>query len=180
MFGVLLFGAAMCYCCGCGCKHEACWYNYSGYNYYEPCGYYCSWYPCYGGCACPDYGFDTVPPPPAPPVKEPKTGPERAPKPSEGASVAPGARLIVEVPADARLYIHDHLMEGSGSRRAFVTPALKAGQTYYYVMRADVTRDGKVRSETRRVEVKAGDTAQASFAGLGATANGGAVVKSRR
>jgi uncharacterized protein (TIGR03000 family) len=74
--------------------------------------------------------------------------------------------LIVSLPADAKLYIHDRPMETSGARRSFLTPPLKPGETYYYVLRADITHEGKVQSETKRILIRAGDTVQASFAEL--------------
>jgi uncharacterized protein (TIGR03000 family) len=73
------------------------------------------------------------------------------------------ARLLVELPADAKLYIDDQLMKTTSERRTFNTPALDQGQTYYYELRAEVVRDGKPVTVTKRVTLKAGDVVQARF-----------------
>jgi uncharacterized protein (TIGR03000 family) len=54
-------------------------------------------------------------------------------------------------------------MTTSSGVRSFNTPTLEPGQTYYYMVRAEVVRDGKPITETRRVIVRAGRTARASF-----------------
>jgi uncharacterized protein (TIGR03000 family) len=73
------------------------------------------------------------------------------------------AKLIVEVPADAKLYIDDQPMKTTSARRVFSTPALEPGQAYYYMVRVEVMRDGKVQSDTRRVIVRAGEEIRADF-----------------
>ena len=91
---------------------------------------------------------------------------ETAPKPKEKApgevSAAPG-KLVVELPADAKLYIDDQPMKTTAERRSFNTPTLQPGQAYYYELRAEVTREGKTYTESKRVIVKAGETARATF-----------------
>jgi uncharacterized protein (TIGR03000 family) len=73
------------------------------------------------------------------------------------------ARLIVEVPEDAKLYIDDQLMKTTSARRNFSTPDLEPGQTYYYMLRVEVTRDNTRHSETRRVLIRPGQEAKATF-----------------
>jgi uncharacterized protein (TIGR03000 family) len=94
-------------------------------------------------------------------------GTERAPAPKkEGGkeAMAPGkGKLIIDVPEDAKLYIDDQLMKTSSGKRTFNTPALERGQTYYYIVRAEVVMDGQSYSETKRVLVRAGDQIQAGF-----------------
>jgi uncharacterized protein (TIGR03000 family) len=112
-----------------------------------------------GGVA-PGYGAPGTPMPPA--------GGEQLPKPKadgkSGTSLAPNrARLIVDLPADAKLYIDDQPMKTTAGRRTFHTPDLQRGQTYYYVLRAEVVRDGKPLSEERRVILRAGDVVRADF-----------------
>ncbi len=87
----------------------------------------------------------------------PKTGTTAAPKP---------ARLIVQVPADARLYVDDQLMSTKSATRTFRTPQLNPGQTYYYIVRAELVRDGKTYNQTRQILVRAGDEIQTSFPDL--------------
>jgi uncharacterized protein (TIGR03000 family) len=77
------------------------------------------------------------------------------------------ARLIVELPPDAKLYVDDNPIPVTAGRRAFRTPALDRTQTYYYEVRAEVMRDGKPVSETKRVIVRAGEVIRANFSDLG-------------
>lgn len=79
-------------------------------------------------------------------------------------------RVVVELPAGADLFIDGQPVRTTSGRRTFSTPDLQPGKEYYYTLRAEVERDGKVYSETRRVFVEAGKTARASF---GALANAG-------
>jgi uncharacterized protein (TIGR03000 family) len=73
------------------------------------------------------------------------------------------AKLVVELPADAKLFIDDMPMKTTSGVRAFNTPTLEPGQAYYYMVRVETMRDGKPVSETRRVIVRAGMTARADF-----------------
>jgi uncharacterized protein (TIGR03000 family) len=74
--------------------------------------------------------------------------------------------LIVELPADAKLYIDNKLMQSTAARRVFATPRLEPGRKYYYVLRAEVVRDGKPLSDTKQVIFQAGDEVRESFAKL--------------
>jgi uncharacterized protein (TIGR03000 family) len=100
----------------------------------------------------------------------PEQGP--APKKEEGKESAAlnRASLIVELPADAKLYVDNQLTKASSERRVFNSPPLEEGQTYYYILRAEVIRDGKTLSETKRVLLHARDVVRASFSDLGTVA----------
>jgi uncharacterized protein (TIGR03000 family) len=74
--------------------------------------------------------------------------------------------LIVTLPADAKLYVDDRPTTAISERRVFNTPGLADGQEYYYILRAEVVRDGKMRSKTKRVLLHAGDAIETSFAEL--------------
>ncbi|MFO0969428.1 MAG: TIGR03000 domain-containing protein [Gemmataceae bacterium] len=74
------------------------------------------------------------------------------------------ARVVIDVPADAKLYIDGHLMKTTSARRIFQTPDLVAGQTYFYDLKVEVVREGKTLSETQRVLLRPGYSATASFA----------------
>ena len=52
----------------------------------------------------------------------------------------------------------------------FDSPPLPQGRTYYYTLRAEVVRDGKTLSETKRVLLHATDVVRASFLDLGGIA----------
>jgi uncharacterized protein (TIGR03000 family) len=71
--------------------------------------------------------------------------------------------LLVELPPDAKLYIDDQPMKTTSSKRSFNTPLLQQGQQYYYILRAEVVRDGRTYTETRRVLLRAGQEIRASF-----------------
>jgi uncharacterized protein (TIGR03000 family) len=79
------------------------------------------------------------------------------------------AKLIVDLPADAKLFIDDQPMQVAGQHAVFVTPGLQTGKTYYYEVRAEIIREGKPVSNTKRVIFHAGDELRESFAQLGST-----------
>lgn len=101
------------------------------------------------------------PAPDAPPAGQPEPVPP--PKKADDKEVSAKARLIVEVPADTRLYIDDQLMKSTAKTRAFTTPPLAPGQTYYYDVRVEVPRNGHTYVETRRVIVRAGEVVRENF-----------------
>jgi uncharacterized protein (TIGR03000 family) len=78
--------------------------------------------------------------------------------------------LVVDLPADAKLFVDDQLMKTPSAHRVFNTPTLQAGQVYFYDLRAEVTRNGQTFADTRRVVVRPGELIQASFPELGAPA----------
>jgi uncharacterized protein (TIGR03000 family) len=73
------------------------------------------------------------------------------------------ARLSVELPVDAKLYVDGVLTKGEGTTRNFHTPDLPGGQTFYYDLKAELVVDGRTVSETKTVLVKAGDAISESF-----------------
>jgi uncharacterized protein (TIGR03000 family) len=99
-----------------------------------------------------------------------ETGGEALPKPAETKKpmtmVPNRARLIVEMPADAKLYVDDRAMKTMSAVRTFNTPELEPGQTYYYELRAETLRDGKAVTQTKRVLLRAGEVARARFEGM--------------
>jgi uncharacterized protein (TIGR03000 family) len=121
---------------------------------------------CYGGCGYSSY-----------PVVSPPVGggvkPEGIEKPKDDKkeSLLPGkAKLIVEVPADAKLYIDDQLMKSTTSVRKFSTPELQSGQTYYYMVRVEMPSEGTPQSVTRRILIRAGEEVTADFKDMNAPA----------
>jgi len=130
----------------CGC-YGGCWGGcYGCYGCYGCWGGGYGWY---GGCyGC--YGGVKV------------VANQAAPK-QVAATSTTRAKLVVELPEDAKLYIDDQLMKTASGKRTFSTPTLDRAQAYYYMVRAEVVRDGKTYSETKRVIVRAAETAQALF-----------------
>lgn len=73
------------------------------------------------------------------------------------------ARLTIELPATARLYVDGQLVKGESVSRNFHTPELPPGKTFYYDLKAEVAVNGKLVTEDKRVLVKAGDVNTESF-----------------
>jgi len=69
---------------------------------------------------------------------------------------AASARLIVHLPAGARLTVNDAPTIQTSSRRVFESPPLQRGRTYYYTLKAEVMRDGQTLTTTQEVAVVAG------------------------
>jgi uncharacterized protein (TIGR03000 family) len=89
-------------------------------------------------------------------------------KPTVDAS-ANRARIVVEVPADARLYIDSHLTRATESAtRTLLTPPLQPGEDYFYILRAEGVRDGKPVTESKQIIVRAGGDYATSFRSMGA------------
>jgi uncharacterized protein (TIGR03000 family) len=101
------------------------------------------------------------------------TGSEELGKPKSGkngdkeTTVPTRAKLLVEVPSDARLFIDDMPVKVPAGVRSFDTPPLEPGQLFYYVVRVEAMRDGRPVTETRRIIVQAGQVARADFRELG-------------
>lgn len=66
------------------------------------------------------------------------------------------ARLIVSLPAEARLTVDGSPTTSTSGQRTFVSPPLQPGVDYYYTLRAEVQRDGQTVATTQRVQVRAG------------------------
>jgi uncharacterized protein (TIGR03000 family) len=73
------------------------------------------------------------------------------------------ARLVVEMPRDAKLTIDDQPMTVNEGRRSFNTPALEKGQK----VKVEVMRNGKPVSDKRKVIIRAGDVVREDFRSMG-------------
>lgn len=84
---------------------------------------------------------------------------------SKGGEVSTGvkARVIVELPKDAKLLVDNNETNGNGTRREFSTPALQVGQNYFYELTAIVDVDGKPQTMTKKLVVRAGEESVARF-----------------
>jgi uncharacterized protein (TIGR03000 family) len=107
-----------------------------------------------------------------PDAKTQPTEPLPLPNKKPGAeSLAPSkAKLIVEVPAGAKLFIDDRSMNTPSEHRVYQTPTLEQGQTYYYEVRVEFNHDGKALSQTKRVLLRAGQEVRADFKDMETTA----------
>jgi uncharacterized protein (TIGR03000 family) len=78
------------------------------------------------------------------------------------ADAAP-ARITVHLPADAKLMVDGVECPLASDTRAFDTPKLAPGQQYYYTVKAELVRDGKTRTETKRIIFEAGRKIDVEF-----------------
>lgn len=82
------------------------------------------------------------------------------------------ARLAIELPAKASLYVDGVAVPGTGTSRQFHTPELARGKVYFYELKVVVLIDGKSEVEEKKIVVRAGDSAIESFPKLIALARG--------
>jgi uncharacterized protein (TIGR03000 family) len=152
-------------CCGCSGGCGGCWGGDGGWGGGYGCwGGYGSWG--YGmGYGMDGYSSPTFPGPltPGDMTTTPSGEKLKQPTPDKETMAPSRAKLIVELPPDAKLYIDDLPVSKTSEVRSFSTPALEPGQSYYYMVRAEVIRDGKPVTQTRRVIVRGGQTARANF-----------------
>jgi uncharacterized protein (TIGR03000 family) len=85
---------------------------------------------------------------------------EEPPKPK---AVDGKARLLIDVPANAKLFIDDRQIHVAAGERLFYTPTLTAGERYYYDVRIELVKDGKTVSESKKIVLGAGDMVRESF-----------------
>jgi uncharacterized protein (TIGR03000 family) len=139
-------------CVGCyGGNGYGAYWNATGCFHCHGC------YGCYApGCA----GFSTYGPGAATPEQLP---PPKVDDKTKTGALPDRARVTVQMPPDAKLYVDETPMKTTAESRTFNTPRLDRGQTYFYEVRAEVVRDGKPVSETKRVLVRAGEDVRVSF-----------------
>src|SRR5262249_43377877 len=99
----------------------------------------------------------------AAPAGPPKGQEEKLPPPDKKTATSAPAKLLVELPAEGKLFVDGQRIRTTSERQEFNTPALEKGSTYYYEMRVESGRDGKSMSESKRILVKAGEQVRATF-----------------
>jgi uncharacterized protein (TIGR03000 family) len=83
------------------------------------------------------------------------------------------ARLVVTLPAEAKLTIDGEATTSTSTTRVFVTPALEAGKTYKYTLTATVVVGDKNEVITKEVNVVAGQETRATLSLPEAVASAG-------
>ena len=73
------------------------------------------------------------------------------------------AKVTVRLPKDARLSVDGNVVDVKGDTRTFETPKLEVGRDFYYTLTAEVERDGRKVSDSKRVIVRAGATVDVDF-----------------
>jgi uncharacterized protein (TIGR03000 family) len=81
----------------------------------------------------------------------------------ESSSLGSRARLIVTLPADAKLLIDDETTRSVGSQRQFVSPPLPTDGAYEYTLKAEFVKDGKTVAVTKKVNVVRGTETVVTF-----------------
>lgn len=87
------------------------------------------------------------------------------PKQPDGAKTGI-ARVMTKAPTDVRIQLNGKQIARTGIETTFRTPELVHGQTYCYVFTAEVERDGRTVTETRKVEVHAGAQVVVDFSSI--------------
>lgn len=73
------------------------------------------------------------------------------------AGVSAPAKILVNLPADAKLFVDDFATKSTTAARTFATPELAAGAMFTYTLKAEIVRDGKTLTTSEKIAVKAGD-----------------------
>jgi uncharacterized protein (TIGR03000 family) len=73
------------------------------------------------------------------------------------------ARLTIEVPADAIVWLEDQQTQQTGTVRQFVTPPLEPGVPYTYTIRARWVQGGREWEQVQSVPIRAGQSRTVVF-----------------
>jgi uncharacterized protein (TIGR03000 family) len=102
-------------------------------------------------------------------IVAPAAAPAKAPEPikkpkgdKETTSPAP-ATIIVSLPASAVLTVDGVATTSTSATRVFASPALEQGKDFFYTLTAEVVRDGKTLSASKKVSVRAGQETKVSL-----------------
>jgi uncharacterized protein (TIGR03000 family) len=115
------------------------------------------------GCTT-TYGCATyVVPAKTPEVKKDMPKGEKIDGPKKTGAVNVPATIIVSLPTDARLSVDGTMTTSTSERRTLVTPVLEGDSTYVYTMQAEVTREGRVMTQTQQVTVRGGEISNVQF-----------------
>jgi uncharacterized protein (TIGR03000 family) len=94
-------------------------------------------------------------------------------KPEKTAQVR--ARVRIDLPEGGKLFVDGKQIPSPAGVRIFHTPLLSVGQKYFYDIRIEVERDGRVVSDQRRIVLQAGQEVAVAFPNL--TPRGPVVVR---
>ena len=100
--------------------------------------------------------------PAAPAMPLPSTAPPAPGKSALDISSDAGY-LVVDVPADAKVFVNGRATTSTGEHRTYISHGLEAGMRYEYQVRVEIVRDGKPVSETKMVQLSAGSQASVAF-----------------
>jgi len=103
--------------------------------------------------------------PAAPPATNNNPVPGTIPSgPLNSSAETPETILIVNLPADAKLFLLDQPSDITGATREFVTTGLPSGNNVQdYTVRIEVTRDGKVVTDQKVITLTGGERHELTF-----------------
>lgn len=149
--------------------------SWGSYGSYGSCGS-CGGYAYYGSCGSSggsyggSYGGEIYTTPAAPMAPGALTPPPTPVPPAVGTGRstydyrgADAAYLVVSVPAEAKVFVNDRPTTSTGAERQYVSHGLEQGMHYEYTVRAEMVRDGKTVSETKTVQLTAGNNSSLAF-----------------
>lgn len=160
--------------CGPSYYYAPCYYPYYSYSYCAPYSYYAPPVVIVGSGdnvgAAPIYASARSAPAPTLVANGRRPSADLATlvmpeaKTSPQASVSSNrAKVIVNMPADAKLMVEGKTVKTGEGQREFITPQLEPGSNYRYTIKAEVVRNNQVVSQSREVRVRAGETTRVSF-----------------
>jgi len=81
----------------------------------------------------------------------------------EAPVAADSALLVVNLPADAQVFVNGEKTAATGGVRRFVSRGLAADKDYEFVVKMVVNRDGSAREEMKKVTLSAGGRSSVTF-----------------
>jgi uncharacterized protein (TIGR03000 family) len=82
---------------------------------------------------------------------------------SYGSGDGQRAMIVLDVPADAKVFFQDEPTSSTGELRRYRSPALEAGKKFVYTIRVEVQRNGHVVSNTQEPRLQAGSRVEIAF-----------------
>jgi len=76
------------------------------------------------------------------------------------------ATVRIEVPVGGKLFVDGRHINVAAGTRAFQTPVLKPGETYFYDIRIEIDQSGVVSADERRVVIRPGQEVAVDFPSL--------------
>jgi uncharacterized protein (TIGR03000 family) len=89
------------------------------------------------------------------------------------------AEIVVQLPAEAQLYVDQVKCPLTGEVRSFKTPALRNGAQYYYTLEVAMERNGQRITEQKRVLMTSGQRVEVDFRAFGGTINTDAIAAAK-
>jgi uncharacterized protein (TIGR03000 family) len=151
-------------CCGCHARHHrehGCHARHRCHGCNGGCnGYACSGhssYGCNGGYMGPVHDGAPMQMPPPPKGEQLKAPPKPA---TEEASLPAPARIVVNLPAEAKLLIDGNTTKSTTATRVFASPSLEPGQKFHYTLEGEIVRNGRTFTTSKDIAVRAGEEVQ--------------------